>query len=56
MTTIATYPPIGEMVTLSLADGNTVEGYWDGLQWWTGLENDPVDAPILNDFVVSWAA
>jgi hypothetical protein len=53
---IETYPEnLGEMVRCQLADGNEVMAYWDGLQWWVGLENDDQDAPIINEFVVSWS-
>lgn len=49
------YPTyLNQMVLVTLADGTQTEAYWDGLQWWTGLENDPEDVPIVNAFVVAW--
>lgn len=53
--TIETYPEnLGEVVRCQLADGNEIMAYWDGLQWWVGLEDDDQDAPIMNDFIIAW--
>lgn len=53
--TIETYPTIlGQLVTVTLANGDETQAYWDGLQWWVGVENDDNDAPIINEYVVAW--
>lgn len=53
--TIEIYPEhLGQNVTVTLADGTEVPAYWDGVQWWTGLENDDQDAPIVNEYVIAW--
>lgn len=48
-------PPLGQFVTVTLANGGTLEGYFDGLQWWVGVPDQPADIPLVNDYVVSWA-
>jgi YD repeat-containing protein len=53
--TIETYPTtLGQLVTVTLVNGETTQAYWDGLQWWVGVEDDDNDAPIINEFVASW--
>jgi len=53
--TIETYPTsLGQLVNVTLANGTETQAYWDGLQWWVSVEDDDNDAPILNDYVVSW--
>jgi hypothetical protein len=47
-------PPENQTVNISLANGTTLPAYWDGTQWWAGLNDDPNDVPIANSFVVSW--
>ena len=50
-----TYPEnLGQNVHITLVDGTQTDGYWDGLQWWVGIENDGNDLPIDNAFVASW--
>lgn len=52
---LATYPAqLGQSVIVTLANGTETPAYWDGVQWWIGLENDDQDAPLMNDFVVAW--
>lgn len=52
---IETYPAnLGQSVIVTLANGTETPAYWDGVQWWIGLENDDQDAPLMNDFVVAW--
>lgn len=49
------YPTVlFQAVTVTLANNDEIEAYWDGLQWWTGLENEANDTPILNEYIVSW--
>lgn len=55
MMALENYPTnLGQMVNVTLADGTQTQAYWDGLQWWTGLDGDEMDAPIINEFVVAW--
>lgn len=52
---VQTYPTnLGQAVTVTLANGQETQAYWDGVQWWAGMENDDQDAPIMNDFVIAW--
>lgn len=49
------YPPVGIEVVVTLADDGTQScAYWTGTQWWTGVEDNPNDAP-LGRVVESWA-
>lgn len=55
MMSIENYPTtLGQMVTVTLANGTETQAYWDGLQWWVAVEDDDQDAPIMNDFVIAW--
>lgn len=47
-------PEVGISVNITLANGSTFPAYWDGLQWWMGVNDDPNDVPVTNEFVVSW--
>jgi hypothetical protein len=47
-------PTVGELFEVTLANGSKFQAYWDGLQWWMGVNDDPNDVPVTNDFVVSW--
>ena len=49
-----TKPDIGIQVEITLTSGSTFPAYWDGLQWWAGINDDPNDVPITNEFVNSW--
>lgn len=52
---IQIYPQqLGQNVVITLADGTETQAYWDGLQWWTGLEDDDQDMPLMNDYVIAW--
>lgn len=46
-------PPEGQNVIVTLDDGTDVMAYWSAGQWWVGVENDPMDAP-LQGVVVDW--
>jgi hypothetical protein len=46
-------PPVGQNVVVTLASGMFCLAYWDGAQWWVGIENNPVDA-LLSEPVVEW--
>lgn len=46
-------PPEGQNVIVTLTDGGEVYAYWSAGQWWVGVENDPIDAP-LQGVVLSW--
>jgi hypothetical protein len=45
---------LGQIVTVTLADGTRTPAYWDGVQWWVGLDDDEQDAPLVNEFVIAW--
>jgi hypothetical protein len=47
-------PDIGLSVEITLKNGSKFPAYWDGLQWWMGVNDDPNDVPITNEFVESW--
>jgi phage baseplate assembly protein gpV len=47
-------PNVGEQVEITLANGSKFMAYYDGLQWWMGVNDDPNDVPVTNEFVVSW--
>lgn len=47
-------PPVGQTVDITLANGDVFPATWDGLQWWMGVNDNPNDIPVANDFVVSW--
>lgn len=47
-------PPTGEGVVVALSNGVVVSAYWDGAQWWSGINDNPVDFPLANEFVTSW--
>lgn len=47
-------PDVGMGVDVVLATGGVLYGYWDGLQWWCGVDGQPDDVPVTNEFVVSW--
>lgn len=47
-------PPTGENVEITLANGSVFTAYFDGLQWWLGVPDEPNDVPVVNSFVVSW--
>lgn len=49
-----TKPQIGIQVSIQVANGSTFTGYYDGLQWWVGINDDPNDLPINNEFVTGW--
>lgn len=51
---IANYPDLGVNVNVHLVNGTVLFGYWDGLQWWVGLPDNPDDMPVANDFVSRW--
>lgn len=48
-------PDLGLQVNIHLASGGTLTGIWDGLQWWAGVDGQPDDVPVDNEFVVSWS-
>jgi len=50
-----TKPPVGINVSVDLANGGKLQGYWDGLQWWCGVDGQDGDVPVTNDFVVTWS-
>lgn len=52
---VETYPSLGQNVDVTLTTGSTYQGYWDGVQWWVGVNNDPNDVPLASTFVASWA-
>jgi hypothetical protein len=47
-------PPDGLLVAIALSNGPSISAYWQDSQWWAGLDNNPFDVPISNDYVVSW--
>lgn len=47
-------PTIGWLVTVYLANGESMMGYWDGLQWWCGVDGQDGDVPIANNFITGW--
>lgn len=47
-------PNVGESVEITLANGSKFTAYFDGLQWWMGVNDDPNDVPVTNSFVVEW--
>jgi len=47
-------PDLGVNVEITLTSGGKATGYWDGLQWWVGVDGQPDDLPIVNGFVASW--
>jgi hypothetical protein len=47
-------PTVGYLVDITLASGGLLQGYWDGLQWWCGVDGQPDDVPITNQYVISW--
>lgn len=49
-----TKPDVGIQVEITLANSSKFTAYWDGLQWWMGVNDDPNDVPVNNDYVVSW--
>jgi hypothetical protein len=49
-----TQPAVGTQVQIHLASGGTLTGIWDGLQWWAGVDGQPDDVPVTNEFVVGW--
>lgn len=51
----AVKPPAGNTVDVTLANGSKFPATWDGLQFWVGVNDDPNDIPVNNDFVVSWS-
>lgn len=48
------FPDLGVNVDVTLVNGSTFVGYWDGLQWWVGVPDDPNDLPLVNSFVEHW--
>lgn len=50
-----TAPDVGEQVEITLANGSKFMAYFDGLQWWMGVNDDPNDVPVTNSFVVEWS-
>lgn len=46
-------PEDGKLVIATLSDGSEIHAYRAEGFWWTGVENDPVDAKV-NGVVVSW--
>lgn len=49
------YPQnLGEIVEVTLTDGSIVLAYWDGVQWWTGVDDILNNLSIDNILVVSW--
>jgi hypothetical protein len=48
------YPDVGLLVDITLANNSEFTAYWDGLQWWMGVPDEPNDVPVTNNFVVSW--
>ena len=54
--TIDTFPDIGVTVNVVLVSGTTLPGYWDGAQWWAGIENCVDDLPVANEYVSGWTA
>lgn len=47
-------PPVGQTVTITLVNTETLTAEWDGLQWWVDLPDSPNRAPVVNSYVVSW--
>lgn len=47
-------PDIGLDVQITLTNGTVLPAYWDGLQWWAGINDNPQDIPIVNSFVADW--
>lgn len=47
------YPEIGLNVLVTLDNNQEIVGYWDGAKWMQGVDNDPIDIPIIEN-VVSW--
>lgn len=47
---------LGLQVTVHLASGGSLQGYWDGLQWWCGVDGQDADVPVENSFVVGWSS
>lgn len=51
---VVNYPDLGMNVNVHLANGTTLFGYWDGLNWWVGVPDEPNDIPLNNNFVDRW--
>lgn len=49
------YPELGTNVDATLVNGSVFTAYWDGIQWWVGVPDDPNDLPLVNEYVVSWS-
>lgn len=49
-----TKPPVGNQVIVTLTNGSEFYAYHDGLQWWMGVNDDPNDVPVVNEYVESW--
>lgn len=47
-------PPIGQTQEITLANGSKFLATWDGLQWWMGVNDDPNDVPVTNEYVTHW--
>jgi hypothetical protein len=47
-------PPVGQNVVVTLAGGEFCLAYWNDGQWWVGVDDDPIDAPLGAE-VTSWA-
>jgi len=52
----AELPPTGQLVAVTLSNGAQIQAYYDGAQWWAGLDDNPADVPIDNDHVTAWEA
>lgn len=52
---VTEFPPLGMNVEITLVSGGKLFGYWDGLQWWCGVDGQDSDVPVVNSFVDSWA-
>ena len=49
-----TKPEVGIQVIITLTNGSEFTAYYDGLQWWMGVNDDPNDVPVVNEYVQSW--
>lgn len=47
-------PPQGENFYVTLTNGVTLMGYYDGTTWWCGVDGQPDDVPVANQYVVRW--
>jgi hypothetical protein len=47
-------PGEGQNVRVTLTNGSEIIAHYINGQWWVGLADQDEDAPLANEFVVSW--